>query len=354
MDPTAVQQAIHVALQQQQAKHDAAIQALQQQLMAVSAGVSSPKPSSTVASGAAPPRAFGGARLPSPEPFTGHPAKLEEWCAGMRKQFAWYEVPLDKQVRFAYGFLSGPAFDWFEHEYAAPASAPATWDLLVEALRKRFQPVTTAETARAKLLALQQGKSPVNDYIAAFRRLLVSVPDMSPSDQLFQFRRGLRPAIAVRLQEHGVSTLSAAIEMAARIGSVGEHVSQGAAGAPSAGAAMELDALDIEGLEPETASSGPEGRPHEDAPCTRAEFQQLLNAMQQLRRAAPPAANRGSGPSRPPNQRRGAPTIPHLSPQQVQEYMVAGKCFGCGSTEHQSRQCPKRKVGADGRVSWVN
>jgi hypothetical protein len=39
---------------------------------------------------------------------------------------------------------------------------------------------------------------------------------------------------------------------------------------------------------------------------------------------------------------------------QVQEYMDAGKCFGCGSTDHQSRKCPKRKEGANGRVSWSN
>ena len=84
-------------------------------------------------------------------------------------------------MRLPTSVLAGDAWDWWAHLGAA---APAGWTALVDALRARFQPVTSAETARAKLASLAQGKASVNEYISAFRRLLVAVPTMGVSGGL--------------------------------------------------------------------------------------------------------------------------------------------------------------------------
>jgi hypothetical protein len=359
-DLSALHAAMQNALQQQQQQHEAALAAMQAQLaaMAQQQQQQSPSPPPVAVPGggptAPPVRLLQGPRMPAPPAYDGSAAQLDGWLNELQRQFRYYEYASDAQkLHLATAFLSGAAHDWHTHLAAQPTS----WAAFVAGLRQRFQPVTSAQTARNELDALRQGNSPVNDFIAAFRRLLVLVPDMSEADRLHRFLHGLRPGIAAHLRVHGINRMDAAIEMAARIGALGEQTqsapSSGATGAHSnpAHVPMEVDVLGIEGLEQETsASSGAEGdTASKNAPVTRAEFQQLLNALQQ-HRSAP---TKGGGGSSRPQQRRGPPQIPHLTPVQVQEYMAAGKCFGCGSKEHQSRQCEKRKVGADGRVSWT-
>ena len=286
-------------------------------------------------------------RLPAPAAFEGAASKLDEWRADLQQQMRYYHMTTDaQQLEFAAGFVRGAARDWWEHLDAA--ARPATWDALITALRARFQPVTTAETARAKLRALTQGKTSIHAYVSAFRALLVAVPTMAEDDRLFAFRSGLQPAIAMQLQVQGVNTLEAAIAMATRMGSFGDAHAAAAAGraasghfpaASSSSASAPMDLSNVEGLEgdsDETGASAPEAGLAE----LRAEMRQMLNAMRSARGGSSGAGAGARGA-------RGGfssnlPRIPHLSPLQVKEYMDAGKCFVCGSTEHRSRDCPKR------------
>ena len=259
------------------------------------------------------------------------------------------------RMRLATSVLAGDAWDWWAHLGAA---APAGWTALVDALRARFQPVTSAETARAKLASLAQGKASVNEYISAFRRLLVSVPTMGEDDRLFHFTRGLRPAIATQLRVHGVKTLTLAIEMAARVGSLGELAAMGpsasSVASSSTSAPMDLDALlGIEGLERETGAD-PEGGASSsaaaaaDAPVTRAEFAQLLAAMQ-AQRAPRPFAQKGApaaaAPSSSPMHRddSGRLQFGSLTQSQMDAHWTAGTCFQCGKAGHRARKCPKKQ-----------
>ena len=341
MDAAAVNAILQQALQQQ-------AQQLQQQMQqaiaaAVAAAAPAPAPAPAAAAGRGP-------RLPPPALFEGASAKLDEFIADVDQQVAWYNLPAAEVTRFAGGFMRGAARDWL----TTLAPQPADWAALVLALRARFQPVNSAENARTKLLALSQGKQSVNDYIDAFRRLLVRVPTMGDDDRFHLFRRGLRPAIALQIDMQGITTLDAAIMRAAQIGGRLEGAAASSSSSSSSSgsnAPMELD--NIEGLEGDTASDAA------DAPVTRSELKLLLAAMQDKRRQGA-GGRSSSGGNRDRNvrfasgQSRGLPTVPHLTPEQVKEYMDAGKCFGCGSKDHRSRGCPKRKVGADGRVSWSN
>lgn len=294
-------------------------------------------------------------RLAPPSLYDGRSATaLDGWIRELQQQFDWYGMGSDSE-RIALGaaHLRGMALDW----WSSLAQRPLGWDEFAAQLRSRFQPVNSAQTAREQLDTLQQGpRQSVHEYIAAFRALLVRVPDMAEADRVHRFLRGLRPATAAQLRVQGVDKLDAAISMAARVGALTEHVgvaasaqrASAAAAASSAHSAMELDS--IEGLEGETTDRPEGATQQDDAPITQAQLRQLLNAMREERKGGGP----GSGRSGPKSHRmRGLPRIPHLSPLQVQEYMDAGKCFGCGSKDHQSRQCPKRQVGPDGKVSWL-
>lgn len=282
-------------------------------------------------------------RLAAPPLFDGSADKLEAWTGTMRQQFAYYQLDDAQQVRLAAGCMTGPALLWYEGE--AAQGHPANWAALDKALRSRFQPVTSSEIALGQLLVIAQGKASVHAYVDRFRALAARVPAMDDGTRTQLFVRGLQPEIARLLRMHGVVKLDEAIVAAVRIGSADAAVAA-ITGPPSArlNAMLGLDAADTDSV----GSSTPG-----DAPVTRADLMQLLNAMRDERR--PQSSRTGSQEG----QRRGRfgaglPRIPHLTPIQVKEYMDAGKCFSCESTEHRSRECPKRKEGADGRPGWSN
>jgi hypothetical protein len=201
------------------------------------------------------------------------------------------------------------------------------------ALRKRFQPVNSAQTARLALDALRQGtRQSVAEYINSFRRLLVSVPDMSEADKVHRFVQGLRGPIQQHLIVQGVATLDAAISMAARVGALGQFAAASSNLAAPASDAMDLNALGFDdagvgGLEQESDMPA-------DAPVTRAEFQQLLAAMQQHRGGKRAPFGRGN---------RGTHKVPGLSAQQVRERLDGGLCFVCGQADHRKHDCSQNK-----------
>jgi len=274
-------------------------------------------------------------RIPSPPIYEGRATTLDDWLSALRQQFRWYDAAMASdadRIRFGITHLKGPALDWWEHLGAA---TPATWTDFESALRSRFQPVTSAESTRSKLLALSQGKSSVHDYIATFRRLVVAVPDMSEADRLFQFTRGLAPTIATQLRVHGVTTVDAAISMAARVGSLGELAAPQARSVVPAAAATsssDMDLTNVEGLDSET--SGAEG----SSPVTQAQLLVMINAMRNER-----SSNRSKESK---NGRKDVTAAIakrfKLTPEQVREHFDKGQCFNCHSTEHSSRACPKK------------
>ena len=275
-------------------------------------------------------------RLPPPAAFDGKAASLDAWVADMVQQFEWYGAHGEAdRMRFATGFIAGSARDWWTA--TAVASRPTTWDGFLAALRKRFQPVTTAETARAKLSTLQQGKASIHDYVIAFRQLLVSVPTMGEDDRLFTFIRGLRPAIATQLRVHGVTTIDAAIDMATRVGSLGELAGltapRGATPAASPVNAEDMMLDNIEGLDAETRD-GPQPA---SASISQAQFQQLLNAMRTDRSADRKYASNPKGK----DVTSAIGKRFKLTPEQVREHFDKNQCFNCDAIGHSSRSCPK-------------
>jgi Retrotransposon gag protein len=280
----------------------------------------------------------------------GGSVALDPWLATMQQYADFYGlVAEDTRISYAVAHLKDAALQWWQS--LATATRPTTWETLTRQLRARFQPVTSAELARAKLRGLTQGRGSVQAYVATFNALLTFVPTMAVEDRVFAFVQGLNEKVQAHVDEIAHTSLDSAIERAMRFGSrlVRTGTPGGATHAP-----MELDALGIEMPVYDTGDDEPTPSPimSAAAPITRAELQSLLATMLDNRRVGD--GNRSKNRHHAPPRARGIPVIPHLSPEQVKAHMDAGKCFGCGSSEHRARQCPRRSVGAEGRPSWSN
>ena len=319
-------------MQAQQSTHAQQMHQQQQALLAL-------QQQQVAQSGAAPVAAPHGpqARIPLLERYEGDQnPHIDAWTADVRQQFSWYRFVTDEaQVRHARAHLRGPAFDWLESLGAA--NEPTTWAALEAGLRTRFQPVTTAQRARAQLDVLHQGKGTIYDYVAAFRRIAVALPMTDPATMLHAFHRGLTPFLARYMHQVNPATIEDAISLVVRMGTP-------AAAAAGAGAAMDLNHAETDD-EPRAASSG-------SGPVSRDEWTALLNALQS-------GGYRGGGDHRGGSRSdarqpgRGLPVITGMTPAQVNEHMEAGKCFGCHHTGHSSRNCHLRvKDAQTGKVSW--
>jgi hypothetical protein len=344
--PSPAEQAYAQLLQQVQIQQ-AQIAALSQQAAVAAAAAAQPPPAPAHLG-----RRMGpsGLKLPTPAPYAGSPTGLDDFVAEMRRQFAYYDFAPKDQVPGIAAFLTGPASDWWTS--LSPAAAAGVTDVasFVAALKARFQPVTTADSARATLHSLKQNQLTVNAYIATFRKLMLHLPAMEEGDRIFSFTAGLKPSIAMQLRVHQaqIQTVDQAIEMAARVGSVGEFgalavAKQGNAGSGST--PMELDALgldDIEGLEKESTASGASSSSSSSgagsAPITRDQFQLLLAAMQDRRES-----RQRPGKERPKFD-DGRYRHADLSRAEMDAHFAARTCFECGKTGHRAHACPKKKA----------
>jgi hypothetical protein len=286
--------------------------------------------------------------------FEGRVGALDAWVASMKQQFEYNSLVSDgDQIKLSAATFRGPALEWYQ---ALGAGVPQQWDILVKELRKRFQPLDNSVSARAKILALKQGTGSVADYVSAFRRLLIAVPDMSAKDRLFQFARGLSNRLQEILETHDVQTYEDAEAMAVRVGahpSRGQQLPPPSSSAPAAaavGGSSSMDLDNIEGLDQETSSSAP------------SQFDQLVAAISSRmggdnRSSSSSGGGSRGGRYRPFNEQAPRPAgyipkVPHLTPDQVKARMKAGECFSCQGLKHTSRQCPKRVEDANGRVTW--
>ena len=165
---------------QQQLAHQQQLAAMQAQMAAQQAALLQqmahmvPQAGAAPVAAAAPPRAYK-LKLPPLRQFTGSSPPYDEWLASMKQQADYYEIVTDAASRqLIIAQISDAALDWYNHHPdAAQLSARDT----LAALRARFQPVSSEDTARAQLHALEQGKHSANDYIASFRRIVVSLPN---------------------------------------------------------------------------------------------------------------------------------------------------------------------------------
>lgn len=269
---------------------------------------------------------------PRPAPMTTYDGSKgqEEWKLALKQQDRWYRLVRDEdRIHFAEGYLAGPALAWSDTAAGRIATA-TTWAVFEAALVARFQPVTSAEIARAKICTLMQGKATVHEYTSEFNRLLVSLPDQDDATTLFHYLRGVKKETRELIRAAGTTVLLEAQTAAMRIGNPMPIMSIVSTSAP-----MDLSALD-------------------DEPCTeRQAFVDMLaddvlaaiQSRQSVRsHGSGVGAAKGAGSNGPCPWQSRFPSHDGLTRDQIKALMDEGKCFSCGKQGHQRGNCPKTRA----------
>jgi hypothetical protein len=341
--------AMQQQMQQQQAAYNQQMIDMQshhsQQMMAAAAAaaVAAATAAATAAAAAAaapqppqplpPPPRGPAVRIAAPAEFDGRIGTLDAWQSLMRQQFDFFEYGPNadrERIRLCAVMLRGHALEWWQTR----VNEPASWEAMMAALRTEFQPIDNAINARNKLLALKQGAGGAADYVSSFRRLMIAVPDMSESDRLFQFIRGLNHSLANHCRVQNVQSLAAAEALVVRVGA---YASSSHAPYASHGThhptAMEIDALESVDQEYD------DGADDDDTPVSRRELHQMVvNSMHQQSHPKPFRRDTSSSSTSDPSF-----TVTNRTPAQIKKHMAAGTCFQCGKKGHMSRQCPTKR-----------
>ena len=161
MDAAALQQSMqqmHNQIQQLTAE----LQQTKQQQAAFAAGAAHASAAAAAAQAAPAAQHARRAKIPAASNFAGTASLLDGWLREMKQQFDWYQYTADaEQVAMAAAQLRGVALDWWSALSAAEQAAlRVTFTAFETALRGRFQPVNSAQTARLARLA-PPGRAPV-------------------------------------------------------------------------------------------------------------------------------------------------------------------------------------------------
>ena len=190
-------------------------------------------------------------RLKEPDLFH---AKLNEnvdrWLFQVEQYFQAVDENEDShRVAFAAALLRNTAASWWEkvvrdNEKAGKEERECTWKQFKDGITSTFRSTNRVERARDQLARLTQRTS-VGDYLSRFMALTFDIPDLSESEQLDKFFRGLKYNIRKQLKLKGKPTTFAdMISEAQRIDSVLFEPSNGLNQSRNTGAEpMELGAL---------------------------------------------------------------------------------------------------------------
>ena len=162
---------------------------------------------------------------PKPDTFDGkRGSNIETWAHQVAAYFAAAKITdPEMQYHYAVTLLRGDAATWVRaHDaHAARQHTPALERFadLVDGLRRQFKPVNADRVARDQLSRLRQDRS-VQEYVARFRNICLEIPDLSDSEQLDRFIRGLKPAAQRELELHRPDSFDVAVEVAERVDAV--------------------------------------------------------------------------------------------------------------------------------------
>jgi hypothetical protein len=253
-------------------------------------------------------------------------AALDDWITSAKRTRPLYTgMSEEYTLSWLAASLEGAALAWYESEYGGTKPPPASADALFEALRRRFQPIDSEQTAMQQLYTLKQGaKQSVDEYATRYLHLLSKVPELPVQHTAFQFRLGLHRAIEEKINQTTPqpATLQETIALAARIegrtgaaaSSSGDHCANVEMDATSAILAR-LSAM--EQTIRSTAASSREQRAPYDSRRER-------------------GANKGA---------RNKPlwmNIEGMTKELSDKRYNANQCLYCGNSQHRLRDCPVR------------
>jgi len=282
---------------------------------------------------------------------------LNNWVSSMEVHFRAAKVfTVQEQLELAGACLSGTAVDWFNKVFWPSVYPHTTWSDFVDALRKRFEPVDSETTARARLNTLRQGKYSVTAYTNMFTDIIGRVGPMIDKDQYEHYVNGLRKDIGDVLRLHMVGRpqqLAVAMALAFEIESAlsrnanqpkGAWRQQGVNQWRRGGGNnhFNVKAAQLNPIAPNYDGPAPmelghigthnndddekyNGDPVDDTSETKTSTSYSLAAMQQ--QSTPPVTYART-------------SLPKLTESDRAKLRASGSCFRCRQQGHVSRDCP--------------
>jgi hypothetical protein len=315
-------------------------------------------------------------KIPSPKPFTGvtGPA-VEEFMNAVEKQYAYYgEQFAEESLKLSYAsnYLVEKAAAWLKAlstENTLAGTPITTWEDLKAALRERFQPIGSSTVARQSLDGYVQ-KGSVANYVEHFYKCLTYITDMSDSDQVHQFCRGLKKEIKHEVVREEPKTIHDAVNIAVKAESYlgmssqysfissgsrfpsrfGSSSSSGAA-ASSSSSAMDVNSVDA--LIDEFDGMGPRQETSRETSSSAREHQlmaQIASMHAQQKMSSSLLAMFGDRNKSAGYERRGdhrssisssTPRVPGVSKEDYARCRAENRCLKCREVGHVARECKK-------------
>lgn len=260
-----------------------------------------------------------------PEFFTGDlKSNPGSWIDQVRDYMMLTNVPPPVQVAFAASYLREQARTWWSHMPIEEKMRNQDFESFARTLLQRFRPVDSARIARAQLNDLRQTNS-VSTYNTQFLTVMQLIHDMSVSDQLYYYTKGLKNWIQEKLVTSEFTSLSAAMVAATRVDTLMFHTRPHGAWSSSNRTAN-----------PVPLSSA--RRPTNSAPM----------AVNNVSASYAPMYQYSDEPSQPTDADSiataslNAMRLGKLTPAEREECRKQGRCFKCRQRGHMALNCPNR------------
>lgn len=161
------------------------------------------------------PKTYNGSRSMDPE----------VWLFQFNQYADINQVAIDDRAKLAATYLEGNAATWWRNLVMQSGDRTGdgiTWIDFQQGLISMFKPVNAKKIARDKLAMLKQSNS-VAKYNFDFTQLCLEINDISESEKLDKYIRGLKDRIRMEVELAEPTTLSQAMSKAQRIDNITYH-----------------------------------------------------------------------------------------------------------------------------------
>ena len=165
------------------------------------------------------------ARPNAPPVFSGKShERPDHWLFQMAQYFNATQLHVTSQVTFAASYLRDNAAIWWQRQVegaiAKQWQSIDTFPAFSVAVKSAFQRPNWDKAARDQLAVAKQQTS-VREFATKLRDLELQIPDLSQSELLDRFVRGLKPSVRMEIEKQGLSDFADAVRLAERIDEVG-------------------------------------------------------------------------------------------------------------------------------------
>ena len=137
------------------------------------------------------------------------------WTTELEQYFDAADMTSEEvKIKFAGAQLRGMASVWWKN--LKQRLSVSTWEQFKEHFNVIYNPVPVKDTARAKIMKIQQTGS-VQNYVNDFNKWINYLSDWGEGDKIFFFRKGLKPYLCRQVRNKDPKTLIEAMSEAQKI-----------------------------------------------------------------------------------------------------------------------------------------